>query len=77
MLSLVGSPSNGYLAYILADNDQMIQQWNKGNYNCLGGQSYVNPVATSYSDLGYHGPTGGSNSNAGQTGGQVELQFTF
>lgn len=71
-----GSPSSEYYVYILGAQGGE-GNGAQGNYRSLGGQSYVNPVATSYSDLGYHGPTVGSNSNSGQTGGQVELQFTF
>ena len=72
-----GEPSNGYLAYIWSGQRSDDPSQNKGTFDCLGAQSYVNPVASSYADLGYHGPTSYSASNAGQTGGQVELQFTF
>lgn len=71
-----GSPNTEYYVYILGTTGGE-SNGSEGNFRSLGGQSYVNPVATTYSDLGYHGPTAGSNSNSGQTGGQVELQFTF
>lgn len=71
-----GSPSSEYFVYILGASGGE-GNGAQGNYRSLGGQSYINPVATAYSDLGYHGPTVGSSSNSDQTGGQVELQFTF
>ena len=50
-----GSPSSEYYVYILGATGGE-GNGSQGNYRSLGGQSYVNPVATSYSDLGYHGP---------------------
>ena len=69
-------PSSEYYVYILGASGGE-GNGGQGNFRSLGGQSYINPVATAYSDLGFHGPLVGSNSNSDQTGGQVELQFTF